>query len=237
MPAAKNTPQALVRRADLLLGDAAVPTDAAPMEAYMKGVQPFFGVKKPRRVPIVGELTKDFAPQDAKGFRERLELLFRAPYRERRYVALELGRKWKKHLDLDALPLVIELVRDRSWWDTVDELAQHFVGPLWLAHPKEVGREADRWIRDDDFWVRRVAIIGQNRHRARTDAERLFRYCERQAHEKEFFLRKAIGWALREYAKTDAAAVRAFVERMGDALSGLSRREALRGVERAEERA
>ncbi len=119
------------------------------------------------------------------------------------------------------------LVTHRSWWDTVDTLAQS-VGALVLTNP-ELWRDMDEWIDDEDFWVARVALIHQLGFGASTDAARLFSYCARRADDDEFFIRKAIGWALRKYARTDPDGVRAFVA-AHDELSALSRREALRRI-------
>lgn len=118
----------------------------------------------------------------------------------------------------------------KSWWDTVDSLA-HAVGALVLAHP-ELAAEMDRWIADEDLWLRRVALLHQLDFGAQTDARRLFDYCARSAGETDFFARKAIGWALRQYSKTDPDAVCRFVAEHDAVLSPLSKREALRAIER-----
>ena len=123
------------------------------------------------------------------------------------------------------------LVTHKSWWDTVDALAPS-VGALVLAHP-QLRTELDAWIGDDNIWLARVALLHQLRFKTHTDSGRLFRYCRQRATDDEFFLRKAIGWALREYSKTDAAAVRRFVAADADRLSPLSRREALLWLDRA----
>jgi len=113
----------------------------------------------------------------------------------------------------------------------VDELAKHVVGPLVAGSPALLAR-MDAWAAGGELWLARSAIVHQLGYRERTDTGRLFAYCAANAASTEFFLRKAIGWALREYARTDPAAVAAFVERNRDDLSGLSRREALKGVAR-----
>jgi len=100
------------------------------------------------------------------------------------------------------------------------------VGPLVLAHPA-LAAEMDRWIEDDNIWLARTAILHQLTYKGRTDEARLFRFCERRAGDREFFIRKAIGWALREYSKTDPAAVQAFIAQNDTELSGLSKREGL----------
>jgi 3-methyladenine DNA glycosylase AlkD len=123
------------------------------------------------------------------------------------------------------------LVTTRSWWDTVDGIASRTVGPVVAAHP-ELGATMDRWVRDRNLWVARTAILHQLTFRERTDADRLFEMCLTRAADTDFFLRKAIGWALREYSKTDAAAVRRFVGEHDRELSELSKREALKWLRR-----
>src|SRR5262249_32295364 len=121
------------------------------------------------------------------------------------------------------------LITTKSWWDTVDELAAHVVGPL-VAADQVLALTMDEWAYDADLWLSRTAILYQNRYREATDARRLLRYCADQAEHPDFFVRKAIGWALREYAKTDPEAVRTFVASHRGTLSGLSTREALRNI-------
>ena len=112
-----------------------------------------------------------------------------------------------------------------AWWDTVDALASPTVGTMVLNHPA-LTETMDEWIDADDMWLARVAIIHQLRFGERTDGERLFRYSLQRAEDPEFFIRKAIGWALREYAKTDPDAIRSFVDRHVEVLTPLSIHEA-----------
>ncbi len=125
------------------------------------------------------------------------------------------------------MPRVERLIRTKSWWDTVDVLAGHVVGPLVARNPG-LTATIDAWIDDADFWIVRTAILHQLGYGADTDADRLFGYVDRRCSDTEFFIRKACGWALRQYARTDPEAVRAFVLDRGDRLSGLTRREALK---------
>ena len=143
---------------------------------------------------------------------------------------IAIARAWRAHITAESLPLYLHMVRDGAWWDLVDEIASHLIGEVWLKERAVVEPLADTWVEDEHLWIRRVAIIGQLRHKEHTDADRLFRYCASLAHEREFFIRKAIGWALRQYGRTDPDAVRAFVHAQGDHLSGLSRREALKNL-------
>ena len=136
-------------------------------------------------------------------------------------------RKHVKLLDAGHLAPLEELITTKSWWDTVDSLAAHTVGPLIAANP-ELAPVMDDWIVDDDIWLARTAIIYQLSYKERTDADRLFRYADQRAADTEFFIRKAIGWALRQYGRVDPDAVRAFVASREETLSGLTKREALK---------
>jgi 3-methyladenine DNA glycosylase AlkD len=118
----------------------------------------------------------------------------------------------------------------------VDELAKHAVGPLVRADTGLVP-VMDDWIDSENIWRARTALLHQLAYKGSTDADRLFAYCRRRAADKEFFIRKAIGWSLREYSKTDEAAVRSFVAELDDQLSALSRTEALKWLERRAARA
>jgi 3-methyladenine DNA glycosylase AlkD len=123
------------------------------------------------------------------------------------------------------------LVTTKPWWDTVDILATHAVGGLVRRYP-ELRQTMDLWLLSDDQWLARSALLHMNRWKADTDAAWLFAACLARSGDRDFFIRKAIGWALREYSKVDERVVVAFVDAHAGALSGLSRREALMWLER-----
>jgi 3-methyladenine DNA glycosylase AlkD len=152
--------------------------------------------------------------------------LWRLPEREYQYAATELLIRYQAVLPAAALPAVAEFITGKAWWDTVDGLAPRVVGSLVRRYPELVAA-MDAWIGSDDRWLVRAAILHQLAQKSNTDEERLFRYCLQRADEREFFIRKAIGWALREYSKTAPEAVRQFVAEHEGQLSGLSKREAL----------
>ena len=147
------------------------------------------------------------------------------PEREFQYFGLDYLRRHVRVGKAGFLTTAEHLIVTRSWWDTVDSLAAHVVGPLVRAHPALVP-VMDRWITDANLWRVRTALLHQLLAKQATDADRLFDYCRTQAGHPDFFVRKAIGWALRDYAKTDPAAVRAFIEQYGSGLAPLSVREA-----------
>jgi 3-methyladenine DNA glycosylase AlkD len=199
---------------------------AAAMSAYMRNLFPFLGVPSPQRSALEREALTGVPRLSAEDASDAALALWLLPEREYQYAACGLLARNAKALGPEFLPVARRLVQSKSWWDTVDTLASHVVGGIVLGHP-ELRAEMDRWIEDEDFWVARVALLHQLRHKKATDAARLFAYCERRSADPEFFIRKAIGWALREYSKTDAAAVKSFVASHERALSNLSRREAL----------
>jgi len=135
---------------------------------------------------------------------------WRMPEREYQYFACGLLRRHARVLKPGFLSVARTLVTTKPWWDTVDALAAHTVGPMVARHP-ELLATMDEWAVEEDLWLVRTAILHQLTYKEATDAKRLFHYCSQQAGHPDFFVRKAIGWALREYAKTDPAEVRAFV--------------------------
>jgi len=202
------------------------PTRAAAMSAYMRNLFPYLGIPSPQRSALTREALTGLPRPSPLDVQEAALALWELPEREYQYAACGLLERHAKSLDPDFLPVGRKLVQTKSWWDTVDTLASNVIGTVVLQNP-ELRAEMDRWIEDEDFWVTRVAILHQLRHKSATDARRLFAYCEHRSGDAEFFIRKAIGWALREYSKTDAEAVRTFVASHEGMLSGLSKREAL----------
>jgi 3-methyladenine DNA glycosylase AlkD len=201
---------------------------AAPMERYMKNRFLFLGLKRPEFQPLVKPLLAAAKPvADEAWLAETARLLWALPEREYQYTALDLLARYEKRLTATSLPLLRELIVTNSWWDSVDGVVGTVLSPLTLRLPA-LQVSMDAWSRDDNFWLRRAAILHQLKHHKATDSARLFAYCLANATDPEFFIRKAIGWALRTYAYTDPLAVRAFVEANKTQLSGLSVREALK---------
>ncbi len=206
------------------------PVRARSAAAYMRDQFEFYGIAAPTQRQIAREATAGLPPPSESELAKLAEACWSQPEREWQYFACGYLRKHVGRASPGLIDLARTLVTTKSWCDTVDSLASHTVGPLVRTHPELVAT-MDRWVSDENIWLARTAILHQLSAKQHTDPARLFRYCEIRATEKEFFLRKAIGWALREYSKTDGAAVRAFV--VGHAeLSGLSRTEALRWLER-----
>jgi 3-methyladenine DNA glycosylase AlkD len=206
---------------------AADPQRAAAMAAYMRGQFPFLGIASPQVRLLMREnpLPK---PAEVEPGQVALDL-WQLPEREFQYVACVHLRRYVKFCEPAFIDVAKHLVVTKPWWDTVDTLASHTVGPLVRANPELVAT-MDSWIDDENMWLARTALLHQLGYKAATDSVRLFGYCRRRANHPDFFIRKAIGWALREYAKTDPEAVRVFVHANEGTLSGLSKREALKNL-------
>jgi len=202
------------------------PEHAEKMSAYMRNQFPFLGLRSPERL----ETTKAFLAQYGIPSFEELEGIARElwalPEREFQYTSILLLEKKLKQATSDQIELLEQLIITRSWWDTVDIIAGKLVGSLFTRYPELIQPYVWKWVQSDEMWLRRSAILLQLNYKGRTDKELLFECIRRCAHEDEFFIRKAIGWALRQYAKTDKQAIIQFVEETE--LSPLSKKEALK---------
>lgn len=225
MTSAANTD--LVDRIVAQLSAVADPERAKAMAAYMRHQFPFLGVPS----PAVKQALRAAQP----GKPDRAELtavvrkLWQLPEREYQYAACNLLNRFVKVCGPDFIDTAHDLIVTKSWWDTVDTIASHTVGPLVSRYP-ELGTTMDKWIGDDNIWLARTAILYQLGYKQATDADRLFRYALMRAGHPDFFMRKAIGWALRQYAWVAPEAVRAFVKANEAKLSPLSKREALKNL-------
>ncbi|MDP9792148.1 3-methyladenine DNA glycosylase AlkD [Catenuloplanes nepalensis] len=208
---------------------AADPERAVAMSAYMRDLFPFLGIPTPRRRALDRAVLAGLPARTASDVPLVAELCWELPEREYQYFGADWLRRAAPRSPATLLPVVRGLITTKSWWDTVDTLATRVVGPLGAAHPA-VRDEMDEWITDPDVWVIRTALLHQLHYGADTVTERLFAYSLRQAGHPDFFVRKAIGWALRHYARTAPEEVRAFVTAHADVLSPLSVREALKNL-------
>jgi 3-methyladenine DNA glycosylase AlkD len=200
------------------------------MENYMRNQFAFFGIKTPERTALLRDFLKKNGKPPVEDMTAIVRSLWSEPQRECRYAALSLLDKQAKYLSREHLPLLEEMILSESWWDTIDHIAPHLAGRI---HDKEGADDyLEKWIRSENFWLNRTAILHQLRYKEKTDENRLFRYILMHNESKEFFIRKAIGWALREYSKTNPKAVKEFIER--EEISTLSKREGLKHINRLE---
>ena len=209
---------------------------ATQMAAYMRNQFPFFGIAAADRRRLVGQALRAAGSGPHRAVPDEADLteFARACYerreREFHYAAVNLLRRRLRTLTPASMPLLHDLITTQSWWDTVDEIAAHLVGGVVRAHPELVSL-MDAWVESDNLWVARSAVLHQLMYKDQTDPERLFAYCLARADEPDFFYRKAIGWALRQYARTDPEAVAAFCTQHRHALSPLSYREATKHLD------
>jgi len=207
------------------------PELAEGMSRYMKYHFPYLGIQKPLR----SKLEKDFVQVNKNRKFDILKSiimeLWEQPEREFQYTAMELMLKSKIWKHRDALDLWQYCLTHKSWWDTVDMLASRMVGPYFLVFPAKRDKNIEQWLLCDNMWLNRTALIFQLNYKSKTDEGLLFACIEKQIDSKEFFIRKAIGWALRQYARTYPDAVLRFADAPN--LSPLSKREALKHFPKA----
>ena len=209
------------------------PAKAAPMQAYAKSSMPYLGVTAVPIRKVCREVFADVEFPTAAAWRRAVLGLWRgARFREERYCAIELTgvRRFGRFQDLAALPMYEKMIVTGAWWDLVDGIAAHRLGLLLRRFPREMRREMRAWSRSGDLWKRRSAILCQLTFKKDTDLDLLYAVIEPALGSKEFFLRKAIGWALRQHAWTDPKEIRRYVREHEKELSGLSKREALKNV-------
>lgn len=195
---------------------------------YMKNRFQFFGVTTPIRRQLQRPyLLKENLPRKSEAFHLVREL-WQQPQRELHYFAQELVYKYKREFELEDIELFDWMAKHNSWWDTIDFIAPKLMAEYFLLFPNERDKWINKWLVADDFWLQRCAILFQLKYKDKTDVQLLSSVILKLSHSNEFFIRKAIGWILREYARTDAEWVRDFVENI--ALSNLSKREALKHI-------
>jgi len=202
--------------------------EAGSMSRYMKNRFVFYGIKKPTRAPLqkswFSTIPKNFSPENK---RDLVFELWQKEQREFHYVAMDYIAKWKDtELTIDDLSFLEFLLTNHSWWDSVDTLASNFFGRYLRLFPNQRDAVINSWRKSDNMWLRRSCLIFQLRYKSATNFTLLKGLVQELKHDKEFFIQKAIGWSLREYAKTNPMSVRNFVENSG--LQGLAKREALK---------
>ncbi|UVS80164.1 DNA alkylation repair protein [Actinokineospora sp. UTMC 2448] len=212
------------------LAAAADPVRAGEMRRYMKSAMPMHGVPKPTRAALVRNLVAEHPFTDRpEWIAATCDLWRSAQFREERYLALDLiGHPRYAHWQApDLLPVYEEFITTGAWWDFVDEIATHRLNDLLHRYRTEITPPMRAWATSPNKWKRRASVLCQLGHKADTDVDLLAHAIEANATDPDFFLRKAIGWALRQYSRTDPEWVRAFVD-SHPALSPLSRREAVK---------
>jgi 3-methyladenine DNA glycosylase AlkD len=214
------------------LAAVADPGRALGMQSYMKSAMPYYGVTSSQVGAICKAVFASHPLASCDAWRAAILELWRgARYREERYAAIRLVsyRPHRACWTPELMPVLEEMIVSGAWWDYVDAIAQ-VVGELLRAHPKKLRPLMRAWSTDENLWKRRVSIICQNSFKRDTDLTLLYANIEPNLADRDFFIRKAIGWALRAYAWTDAKEVARYVREHEAKLSGLSRREALKNI-------
>lgn len=202
---------------------------AAQMKAYMRHQFEFLGVPAPIRKKIGSETIKKMGlPESWEQAADIIKESFAVDEREIQYFGMELMEKMHKKWDEDSIFLLEYLITKKSWWDTVDFIAPHLVGTYFQRFPHRIRPITQEWSKTDNKWLQRTCIIFQLNYKSKTDTVLLFEYILVHRNSKEFFIQKAIGWALRQYARTDAVMVKEFVST--HKLAPLSQREALKHI-------
>ena len=209
-----------------LYGRHANPDNALPMAAYMRHQFEFLGIKSPAVKGLFKQFVADHGLLDVAEIDVLVRELWTWPEREYQYIALLFLDKLQKKLSPDVVPLLEHIITHKSWWDTVDSIASHNVGKLLRQYPETRDDVMSQWRVSDNFWLRRTTLLFQLSYKTDTDEALLFSLIRENQGSSEFFIQKAIGWALREYSKTAPKSVRAFVQAQN--LASLSQREALK---------
>ncbi len=202
------------------------PVKAVPMKKYMKDQFEYFGISSvPRK-----EIYKIFFKTNGIPGTDEINLIIRELWekaeREYQYFGMTLMQKVEKKSGMELLPLYEYMVTEKSWWDTVDFIASNLAGPLLEKNRREIPRITRKWMDSGNIWLQRTALLFQLKYKGDTDSTLLFSLISELKGRKEFFIRKAIGWALREYSKTDPDKVRDFINSIE--LSPLSAKEGMK---------
>eukprot|EP01132_Coremiostelium_polycephalum_P002482 gene2482-3070_t len=208
------------------------PTVSDIMCRYMRSQFPFIGLKAPQR----HELLASFLEKNGRPSESEILDIYRLPEREFKYVSMDLAaHQLPKNNDKNRINLYIAYAKHEPWWDTIDIIASKFIGGHFKKFPDMTLDYTDKWIIHSSMWFRRISLIFQLTYKQQADQELLFKYIRMTFHEKEFFIRKAIGWALREHAKLYPKDVKGFINEHEDQLSKLSIVEALRHLNKKKE--
>jgi 3-methyladenine DNA glycosylase AlkD len=217
------------------LEQAADPQKAPKMQAYMKSAMPYRGVSAPEQKAIWKEIFAEHPLSSREQWQGVALTLWRdAAFREERYAAVALTalEGYAPYRTMTSVPMFQEMIVTGAWWDFVDAIAGRQLGDILRKDTVRMPALMRRWARDRNMWKRRAAILCQLGFKRATDLRLLYDCIEPNLPDKEFFIRKAIGWALRQYAWTDPRAVKVYVNANRERLSGLSVREALKNVDR-----
>lgn len=204
------------------------PELAVGAEAYMKNQFKFFGIYTNERRTLSTAYIKQIVFLSEKELTKTVKELYKQPEREFQYVAMELIAFHKKQWTENIIQLAEFCLVTKSWWDTVDNIASLILTDYFKKYPQQILPITSAWNKSENMWLQRSSIMFQKAFKQETDIKLLSKYILNCSNSKEFFIQKAIGWALREYSKTNPQWVKDFVA--NNALAPLSKREALKRV-------
>lgn len=202
------------------------PERAAGAKAYMRNLFDYYGISTPDRRTLQKQFHASHALPAFSDTEKIVRMLWKKDQRELQYFAMELCYPHRKKFPREALALFEYMIRNKSWWDTVDFISIKLVAAYFSLYPESVEKKTAAWISSGHIWLMRTAISFQNGLKEKTNERLLFRMIRISTGHEDFFIRKAIGWALRSYAYTNPDAVRKFVKRTK--MSPLSEREAMK---------
>lgn len=204
--------------------------EAEAMSAYMKNNFPFLGILAPKRKELFKVFFNTFPLPPYDETKNLAKELFNLPEREYHYFALQLLIKHKRSWSPTDIVYFESLILTKSWWDTVDIISSKLVAPFFIKYPNLKVAITDSWSQSKNIWLKRVSIIFQLTYNKKTDIEILSRHILENASNNDFFVQKAIGWALRAYSKTNHKWVLNFVIQ-NTSLKSLSKREAIKWMD------
>ena len=206
------------------------PAIAAGAKAYMRNLFEYYGLPSPLR----RQLTKEFMAESGYPPYEQLDNMvqfaWEQPQREWQYVAMEILEKHVKKADQSLLDLAEWMITNKSWWDSVDFIAPNIAGELFKKYPEIKMQYIEKWMQSENLWLQRSCLLHQLHDNKTADRDLLFNLCDRLSGHPDFFIRKAIGWSLRQYSKAFPEAAIDFVNT--HKLSNLSSKEALKVITR-----
>jgi len=205
------------------------PIQAVPMKKYMRDQFEYLGIKTPKNVALQKEFFEEHGFPQLSELEPVLRDLWSLPQREFQYVAVGLLGRFNKEISSKFIKTIEYMLITKSWWDTVDSIAGGTVGVHFHKFPDVRAEYLAKWRASDNFWLRRTTILFQLNYKKETDFDLLCEIIRENLDSKEFFINKAIGWSLRQYARIDRKAVTKFVKTTP--LHPMSRREAMKHIE------
>lgn len=204
------------------------PENAIQMQNYLKGLFPFYGIRSPERKIIEKEFFKSYGLPTKEKLFEVINEMWSLPEREYQHSAIIILQKFEKKLEEGDIRYIENLIVEKSWWDSVDGLSVWICGSYFKKFPEQINTVTSAWVDSDNIWLQRSALLFQLKYKKETNVNLLTDYINKLSGSNEFFVRKAIGWVLREYSKVNPSWVREFLN--NNKLSNLSYREAIKYI-------